>query len=182
MTPLPNSPRLAFRLWTLADLPLAQSLWGDPEVAHYLGGPFTPQDILAKLQTELDRQQTYGHQYWPIFLREGEGERQADQFAGCAGLRPFHDQPDVRELGVHIARPFWSARLGEEAARTVIQYAFDHLHLEALTAGHNPDNTHSQALVQRLGFRYTHHEPWGPLHLQHPFYRLQREDLTDAQQ
>ena len=168
MNPLPTSPRLTFRLWTPADLPLAQSLWGDPEVAHYLGGPFTPEDIRAKLQTELDREEKYGHQYWPIFLRE------TGTFAGCAGLRPFHDQPNVRELGVHLARSAWSLRLGEEAARAVIQHAFTRLHLEAVTAGHNPGNTHSRALLQRLGFQYTHGEPWGPLNLQHPFYHLPR--------
>ncbi len=168
LAPLPASPRLAFRDWTEADLPFAQSLWGDPEVTHYLGGPFTPEAVRDKLQVELDRQQIYGHQYWPIFLRE------TGDFAGCAGLRPFHEQLRVRELGVHIARPFWSARLGEEAARAVIRYAFEELHLEALTAGHNPGNFHSKALVERLGFRYTHTEPWGPLNLEHPFYRMAR--------
>ena len=174
MDPFLISPRLAFRHWTEADLPLAHSLWGDPEVALYLGGPLTLEATAAKLEVEMHRQRTYGHQYWPIFLREGEEESHTGTFAGAAGLRPFHDQPDVRELGVHIARPFWSARLGEEAARAVIRHAFDHLHLEALTAGHNPANTHSKALLQRLGFTYTHHEPWGPQNLQHPFYRLPR--------
>ena len=184
MEPFLSSPRLTFRTWTEADLPLAQSLWGDPEVALYLGGPFTPDDVRAKLQVEIDRQLTYGHQYWPIFLREsrdvgesGDGG-ETGTFAGAAGLRPFHDQPHVRELGVHIARPFWSARLGEEAARAVIRHAFDTLPLEALTAGHHPANTYSQALLQRLGFAYTHHEPWGPLHLQHPFYRLERPSAS----
>ena len=170
MHPFLTSSRLDFRLWTEADLPLANSLWGDPEVSLYLGGPFTPDAIGAKLEVELDRRKRLGIQYWPIF------HRPSGQFAGCAGLRPFHDETRVRELGVHIARRFWSERLGEEAARAVIGYAFDTLHLDALTAGHNPENLHSKALLTRLGFTYTHHEPWGPQNLNHPFYRLPRPE------
>ena len=168
MLPFLTSPRLDFRHWTEADLPLAFSLWGNPEVAFYLGGTLTLDATRDKLQVEMDRQQRFGVQYWPIF------DRSSNHFAGCCGLRPFRDEPRVFELGVHIARPFWSARLGEEAARAVIAYAFDHLQLEALTAGHNPGNLHSKALIARLGFTYTHMQPWGPHNLEHPFYRLER--------
>ncbi len=101
----------------------------------------------------MDRPQRFGVQYWPIFYRP------TGQFAGCCGLRPFRDESRVRELGVHIARPFWSERLGEEAARAVIGYAFDELQLEAVTAGHNSGNSHSKALIERLGFTYTHLQP-----------------------
>ena len=94
--------------------------------------------------------------------------------AGCAGLRPFHDQAGVLEVGVHLARPFWSGRMGEEAARTVIHYAWRNTPVESLVAGHGPNNVHSQALIERLGFQYTHHEPWGPRATMHPYYKLER--------
>ena len=77
-------------------------------------------------------------------------------------------------MGVHIARPFWSGRYGEEAARAVMGHAFDTLRLSALTAAHAPENSNSQALIQRLGFHFTHMEPWGPQGMLHPFYRLER--------
>lgn len=163
-----KSPRLQFRHWTPDDLPLALSLWGDPEVAHYLGGVITAEQCAAKLRVEMDRQERLGVQYWPVF------ERATGEFVGAAGLRPFHDETEVRELGVHIGRRFWSGKFGEEAARAVIGYAFDTLKLTALVAGHNPENVHSKALMGRLGFLYTHHEPWGPVDLMHPFYRMER--------
>ena len=71
-------------------------------------------------------------------------------------------------------RRFWSERLGEEAARAVIQCAFEDLKASGLTAGHNPENLHSKALLARLGFTYSHLEPWGPLQMDHLFYRLPR--------
>ncbi len=155
----PSSTRLQFRAWTEADRALAYSLWADPDVARYLGGVMSMEAVEARLQLEMDRQRQFGFQYWPIFLRD-----QGD-FVGCAGLRPFHNEPHVHEVGVHIGRRFWSERLGEEAARAVIQHAFDQLGAEALTAGHNPGNVHSKALLERIGFVRTHEEPWGPLEI-----------------
>jgi len=29
------------------------SLWGDPEVTKYLGGPFSPQQVKARLENEI---------------------------------------------------------------------------------------------------------------------------------
>ena len=122
----------------------------------------------ARLAHEISNQQAFGFQYWPIFsLATGA-------HAGCSGLRPFHDLPRVLEVGVHLARPFWSGRIGEEAARAVIAYAWQNTDVKALVAGHGPDNVHSKSLVERLGFAYTHHEPWGPRRTMHPYYQLER--------
>lgn len=84
------------------------------------------------------------------------------------------------EVGVHLARTFWSGRYGEEAARAVIDYAWEHTAASALVAEHGPDNVHSKALVERLGFRYTHHEPWGPHSTMHPYYRRLKQDAIDG--
>lgn len=163
----PPSTRLFFRSWQHEDQDLAISLWTHPEVMRFLGGTDSPQAAIERLHLEMQRQEQIAVQYWPIFLRSNGA------FAGCAGLRPFHDEQAVFELGVHLARPYWSERLGEEAARAVIDFAFGSLRARALTAGHNPENTHSKALILRLGFHFTHLEPWGPFQILHPIYRLE---------
>lgn len=168
MHPQPSA-RLSFRCWQPSDSPLAISLWTHPEVTRFLGGTSSSQAAAERLHLEMHCQQQFGIQYWPIFLRTN------GEFAGCAGLRPFNQEPGVFELGVHIARPFWGERFGEEAALAVIAFAFDHLHLPALAAGHNPENLRSKALIARLGFRLTHYAPWGPHQISHPFYRLERD-------
>ena len=167
---LPESARLVFRTWTEEDLPLARSLWTDPGVMGHMGGPMSEDEVQARLRLEISRQEALGVQYWPMFLRE------TGEFAGCSGLRPYRDEPGVFEAGVHIARPFWSERLGEEAARAVARFAFGELGVQALTAGHGPRNENSKALILRLGFRYTHEEPWGNAGAMHPFYRLERAE------
>ena len=150
------------------DLPLALSLWTDPAVMGHMGGPMSREAATARLALEIRNQQEFSFQYWPIFsLKSGA-------HAGCSGLRHFHDQPQVLEVGVHLARFFWSSRVGEEAARAVIDYAWQNTQAQGLVAGHGPHNVHSKALIERLGFLYTHHEPWGPHGTQHPYYRLER--------
>jgi len=48
-----KSARLGFRCWTAEDLSLARGLWGDSEVAAYLGGPFTSEMVRARLAKEM---------------------------------------------------------------------------------------------------------------------------------
>ncbi len=170
MTYFLTTQRLGFRHWTAEDLPLAHALWTDPEVMGHMGGAMLEEAAAERLGQEINRQEQLGFQYWPIFSLEN------GTHAGCAGLRPFHEQAAVLEVGVHLARTFWSGRFGEEAARAVIDYAWEHTAASALVAGHGPDNVHSRALVERLRFRYTHHEPWGPHSTMHPYYRLERTD------
>jgi len=163
-----DSARLRFRTWRDEDLPLAIALWTDDDVMRHMGGARSVEQAKERFREECANQQKHGFQYWPIFSLE------TGEHAGCAGLRPFHGSLDELEIGVHIARPFWSGRYGEEAARAVMAHAWAHTSASALVAGHGPDNANSQALIERLGFVYTHHEPWGPQQRMHPYYRLNR--------
>ncbi len=160
------SERLGFRHWTAEDLPLALALWTDPGVTAFLDGPWTPAQAEARLALEIDRQRTLGVQYWPVF------ELATGRHAGCAGLKPYGSEPGVWELGVHLARPFWSGRYGEEAARAVMEYGFQVVQARALMAGHHARHEASKALMDRLGFRFDHIEEWGPTRRLCPFYRL----------
>jgi [ribosomal protein S5]-alanine N-acetyltransferase len=162
-----QSPRIGFRRWSIADLPLAAALWGDPEVTRFIGGPFSPKTIQAKLRTEIELFFLRSVQYWPIFLLETR------EHVGCAGLRPYRLEDRIFELGVHLNRTFWGRGLAEEAARAVITFAFSQLGAKALFAGHHPANSASQHLILKLGFRRTHEEFYPPTGLNHPSYILE---------
>ena len=163
-----QSARLGFRTWTEADLPLARALWGDPAVTRYIGGPQTEAQSRDRLHLEMRNQQQRGYSCWPIFaLADGA-------HAGCAGLKPYADDPATLEVGVHLARLFWSGRYGEEAARGVMEQGFAAHGAQTLVARHHPDNANSRALVQRLGFIYSHDEFWAPNRVDCPTYFLRR--------
>ena len=164
-----KSARLGFRCWTSDDLPLATGVWGDPEVTALIGGPFTPEMVRARLMAEIDQMVKFGVQYWPIFLIEGA------QHVGCAGLRPYRAEQGVYELGFHLCRAFWKRGLGKEAARAVIDYAFEKVGATALFAGHHPANNASCELLRKLGFVFTHEELYQQTGLMHPSYILRRD-------
>jgi RimJ/RimL family protein N-acetyltransferase len=160
--------RLGFGRWTTDDWPLAWALWGDPEVSGMLGGPFSKEQVRARLEREIDCQATHGVQYWPIFLLDGGSH------AGCAGLRPYRPEEGILELGYHLRRDCWGRGLATEAAQAVVRFAFDTLGVRALFAGHHPANDGSRRVLEKLGFQFTHEEPYGPTLLLHPSYLLRR--------
>lgn len=163
-----KSERLGFRCWSSDDLSLATELWRDRGVTALIGGPFTPDMVEARLAHEIAQMRDYGVQYWPMFRLED------DQFVGCSGLRPYRLEDRVYEIGFHLCSQFWRRGLGKEAATAVIGYAFGPLHVEALFAGHHPANRASRELLLKLGFAYTHEEPFPLTGLNHPSYLLRR--------
>ncbi len=165
-----TTERLGFRTWKSEDIGLAQGLWGDPAVARfiYAGGAPSLEAIQKHLARELALQTEHGFQYWPIFLLANGSH------VGCCGLRPHQPREDIYELGVHIRPAFWRKGFAFEAAKAVIDYAFEVLHARGLFAGHNPTNDASKQMIAKLGFRYTHEEFYPPTGLQHPSYLLMR--------
>ncbi|HXY46756.1 MAG TPA: GNAT family N-acetyltransferase [Thermoplasmata archaeon] len=158
--------RLGFRCWSLADLPLARSLWGDARVTRLIGGPFSPEAIQDRLGREIETMRLHGVQYWPLFfLPTGE-------FVGAAGLRPDDGEPRIYELGVHLRPAFWGQGLAAEAGGAVIRYAFERLQARGLVAGHHPENAASGRVLEKLGFRRVGLKFYPPTGLDHPSYRL----------
>ena len=62
-----------------------------------------------------------------------------------------------------------------------MDHAFRDLAVGGLFAGHNPKNTASRHLLQKLGFRYTHDEFYAPTGLQHPSYMMTAHEYRSMQ-
>ena len=164
-----KSNRLGFSHWCGGDAGLALGLWGDPAVSRYTGGPFTDEQVMARLTREIDTLDRHQIQYWPVFLRE------SGEHIGCCGLGPPREaEMDVYEMGFQLRRCHWGVGLAREAAVVVIAHSFEVLGARALIAGHHPENAASRHLLRTLGFRYTHDEFYAPTQLMEPCYRLER--------
>jgi ribosomal-protein-alanine N-acetyltransferase len=161
-----TTDRLGFSYWHEDDLALAMTLWGDPRVSAFIGGPFTEEEVSTRLAREIEMLLARKVQYWPVFLLQ-DGE-----LAGCAGLRPYRNDEHVLELGFHFRPQYWGQGIAQEAARAMIAFAFEILDLKALFAGHHPENIASERLLRKLGFRYTHQEIYPPTGLLNPAYLL----------
>ena len=161
-----TTDRLGFGHWNEDDLALAMTLWGDPRVSAFIGGPYAEEDVRARLTRQIEMSLAHKVQYWPVFLLQ-DGE-----LAGCAGLRPYGDDKQIQELGFHFRPQYWGQGIAQEAARAVIAFAFETLDLKALFAGHHPDNAASARLLRKLGFRFTHQEIYPPTGILEPAYLL----------
>ena len=162
----PPTARIAFRRWSTSDFELASSLWCDSRVMHFLGGPYSRDEVLARLAREEENTMTYGVQYWPLYVD--------DVFAGCCGLKPHEPAHGHHEIGFHLKPEFWGEGYGSEAARAVIAYAFEVIGASALFAGHHPQNESSRGLLTRLGFTQIGTHFFARTGLDHPWYRRDR--------
>ena len=161
-----KSARLGFRSWSTEDLPLAISLWGDPEVSRFLGGPFSQEKIKEKLAREITLMSNHNVQYWPIFLL-ASGEH-----IGCVGLQPYKLDEKIYELGAHLLPAFWGRGFALEAGEAIIAIAFESLGARKLFAGHHPRNIASRSVIKKLGFQYFGEEFYPPTGVMEPAYLL----------
>lgn len=158
--------RIGFSVWKQEDSKLAKLLWGDPDVTRFIcaSGHFSAEDIVNRLEKEIDNNMMHQVQYWPIF------ELSINELIGCCGLRPYDE--GKYEIGFHLRPKFWGQGYAVEAAKKIIDYAFSVLKAEGLFAGHNPNNTASSKVLRKLGFQYIGDEFYEPTGLYHPSYEL----------
>lgn len=159
--------RIGFSKWVKNDLELAKLLWGNPAVTRYIcaNGTFSKNDIINRMNTEILNESLYQVQYWPIF------ELATNDLIGCCGLRPY--KTDEYEVGFHLRPEFWGQGYATESANAVIEYAFTVLKAKKLFSGHNPNNSKSRKLLNKLGFIYLGDEFYEPTGLYHPSYELE---------
>lgn len=85
-------------------------------------------------------------------------------------MRPYDEEKNILEMGIHIKKEYWGKGIATEACREIIKYAFDFLKVLSLFAGHNPKNKDSAHLIKKLGFVYLGDEYYPPTGLYHPSY------------
>jgi len=78
--------------------------------------------------------------------------RDATVLGACGVAQRAGEQP---EIGYWLAVAFWGNGYATEAARTVIDHAFDDLGCEALHAGARVSNPASRRVLEKCGFEWT---------------------------
>ena len=119
-----SGERVVLRPIERADLARLWELVSDFEVA-VLGssGPVVPRS-LAQFEAEFDRDLSQDHKDRAYFGIEVDGE-----LIGEAGLHRIDHFNRACELGIGIGRDFWGRGFGQDAVRTLADYAFEHLNM-----------------------------------------------------
>ena len=138
--------RLRLRAWTTDDADLARlaDLYGREEVTRWLGGPptVTPAQLVERwrLVHELDS----AHGCWAVCPSD------VGPPAGTVLLKPLPNGVGEVEVGWHLHPDSWGHGYATEAARAVVDRAFDEGLLEVYAVV-RPGNRASMAVCARLG-------------------------------
>lgn len=107
-----------------------------------------------------------------------------DRLIGNCGLRLQTPGVRVADLGYEIDQRYWGAGYATEAARTLIQFGFEHLQLHRIWAYCIAENAASSRVLEKIGMAYEGRQResewmknhwWDTLHyaiLQHDWQQL----------
>ena len=140
--------KMRLRPFALDDAPRVTELLNNWSVAAMLARvpfPYTEADGKAWISTHAETRKAGTD--WPFAIEMKQG------LVGAIGIH--QTAPDTMEFGYWLGEPYWNKGIATEAARTLINFAFDILAIEKLTAGHYTNNPASGRVLTKSGFEKT---------------------------
>ncbi|HLG68841.1 MAG TPA: GNAT family N-acetyltransferase [Chloroflexota bacterium] len=107
----------------------------------------SPAESMALLEWRIRERARCGFGIWAVI------DKESGAFLGHCGLEYLEDTPEV-ELCYYLARSAWGRGFATEAARAALDFGFTQLGLKRIVAVVRPENSASQRVLAKLGFRY----------------------------
>lgn len=149
-----RTDRLLLRAHRPDDLDRLLEVYGDPDVCRWIPlGPWDRAEAEAQLEVRLKRTD-YG--VGPD-RRLGLVIETGGALVGDVVLFPVETEPDTGEIGWVLHPQHTGHGYAEEAARALLDLAFDHYGLHRVVARVDPRNVSSTRLCHRLGMRREAH-------------------------
>ena len=141
-----ESERLTMRELSMDDLPCLQDILASPKVMEFWPAPLTRDEAIAWIEKQQMRYVRDGCGYWLLSLRE------SGQPVGQAGLILCDIHEDLEPgVGYILDDAHWHKGYATEAARAILDYAFNQRDDAHVIAPIRPNNTPSARVAQRLG-------------------------------
>jgi RimJ/RimL family protein N-acetyltransferase len=157
-----ETPRLLLREWTTADIAPMQAICSDPDVMRHLGPALGIDEMRAWIARYKGMQAEHGYCFWAV-------ERKEDRaLLGACGLKPGAVGTPIEgqiEIGWRLGKPYWGQDYAREAAQASLDWGWANLRADSIWAITAACNTHSQALMLRLGMAHRRY-----LDFDHPKY------------
>ena len=143
-----ETERLTLRSLTMDDLEALAAIYSDADVRRYF-----PEGVLTYEQTKEELEWIievyygqYGFGLWATTLKA------TNELVGRCGLIPWTiEGREEVEVAYLLAKAHWGRGLGTEAARAVLSYGFDELHLSRLICLIDPANEASVKVAEKIG-------------------------------
>jgi RimJ/RimL family protein N-acetyltransferase len=151
-----TSPRLRFEPMAEHHFDGLHAMNRDPEVMRFISGQAeTPDETRAMIARVQARWALRPYDWWSL-IDIGTGE-----VVGAAGLYHLgYDPANPHEIGWRLRRASWGQGLATEAARTILDHAFDTVGAPSVCAIRHPDNAASARVMARLGMRPLGLQTW----------------------
>ena len=148
MTFILQTKRLILRHLTLEDLDELFALYQDPEIRRYFPeGVLNYKDTKEELEWHMN-----GHPRHPELGLWATIHKETGQFIGRCGLLPWEIDGKLEiEIAYLLDKHFWHQGLATEAAKGIMEYGFQELHLSRLICLIDPENIPSQRVAKRIG-------------------------------
>lgn len=148
MTIILETKRLLFRHLVMDDLDDLFKLYSDPEIRKYFpDGVLSYEDTKDELEWFLN-----GHPEHPELGLWATIHKERGKFIGRCGLLPWTiDERLEIEIAYLINKAYWGQGLATEAARGIMQYAFERLKVSRLICLMEPENFASQRVAEKIG-------------------------------
>lgn len=145
MNPNLTTPRLELRPIQIEDLQLAHDLWTNAEVRRFLFDDrvISVDEARALIEANLENFEEHGYGLWVAFSRETK------VLVGFAGFISSSDASPNLVYGVHPE--FCGHGFATEAAKAVLDYAFETLALLSVKADVDEPNAVSVRVLEKLG-------------------------------
>lgn len=174
--------RLLLRGWMESDRELFAAMNADAEVMEHFPSTLTREQSDAMVDRIEKGFVERGWGLWAVTVGTPPIDLESPAFIGFVGLAipqfEAHFTPCV-EIGWRLARTAWGRGYATEAAKAVIQFAFEQLKLREIVSFTASVNTRSIRVMQRLGMSHDPREdfehpnlPSGHRLRRHVLYRL----------
>ncbi len=146
-----TTERLILREFREDDWPAVLAYQSDPEyLRFYPWSMRTERDVKSFVRLFIDWSlETPRKRYQFAFVLKSTG-----QLIGNGGVRMPHSYAQVADLGYELDRHFWGQGYATEAARALVDFAFEQLHLHRLWAYCIAENVASAHVLNKLGMIY----------------------------
>jgi [ribosomal protein S5]-alanine N-acetyltransferase len=140
--------RLRLRPMQFADIPALVSLWTDPEVTRFLGGPRDTATLTANLEETARDPLAEPYDLYPL-----EEKATGNVVGHCGLLDKEVDGKTEIELVYVLTPSVWGRGYATEMAEAVKTYAFEQRGVRRLIALIEPENEASAKVAIKAGMR-----------------------------
>lgn len=178
-----ETERLILRQWKESDRKIFSELNADPENMKFFPRPFNEEESHSFIDKTIEIIDRDGYGLFAIVVKE------TNQFIGFTGLAvpsyETHFTP-CTEIGWRIHKDFWGKGFATEAARGVLEFAFNTLQLNEIVSFTSHFNTPSINVMKRIGMIHDQNGDFDHPRVEeghklrpHVLYRITSEDFSN---